>query len=371
MANITQKLKTAIANPSFIPYFVRARLATQFSYKFCHLLGAWAFAPETINIYPTMRCNLKCAMCFVKFYKAKTELGLDQWLRIIDQLKFFHPRIHLSGGEPFIYPEIIELIAHIKKNHLFLHITTNGTFLSNYAEMIVDLKVNRLDISIDGPREIHDKLRGVAGSYDRILNGLNKIKNFKKGRRLPVIKFNSMLNLENPEIAKDLIKLGQELKVETIQFIHPLFLDAGSVARHQKFLQQHLNRKVNYWQKADCFKPKPADLKKTEIILQKLDRPGPIKVEVFPRFNNQELRAYYNMERTCHSIFTGRCQAMWNTATILPDGQIESCPDYVIGNCLKEKFLILWNNNLMRLLRRRIRNHRFFSVCRACCFFYQ
>jgi hypothetical protein len=62
---------------------------------------------------------------------------------------------------------------------------------------------------------------------------------------------------------------------------------------------------------------------------------------------------------------------MWHTLTLLPDGKMESCPDYVIGSCRRSRLTRIWNGAAMRGLRRRMRKKDFFPVCRACCFFYQ
>ena len=119
-------------------------------------------------------------MCFERLRKPNPEMEIGGWIKIIDQIKRFQPRIHLSGGEPFVYPEIVDLISYIKKSGLFLAITTNGTFLSKHAEEIIRMNVNRIHISIDGPKEIHDKIRGVKGTFDRIMTGLAKINKLKK-----------------------------------------------------------------------------------------------------------------------------------------------------------------------------------------------
>lgn len=371
MANLTQKIRTALYNPSYAPSIVWRRLSTKFSYSFCGFLKARSFPPETVNIYPTDRCNLKCSMCFVRLQEPEPEMVSAQWIKIVDQIKTFHPRIHLSGGEPFFYPEIGNLITYIKKNDLFLTITTNGTYLDEHADEIVNMKVNRINISIDGPKEIHDKIRGVKGTFDRIVNGLKKIMVLRRNDRLPEIQIHSMINFADPGVMQWMINFASGLHAHAVKFLYPLFVDSQCLKSHSQFLKQTLNRDLNYWRRADVSYARPQDFTETLHVLASLKKERHIPFEIFPPFNLDQLKAYYTGESGFSESYKGRCQAMWNTVTILPSGNIESCPDYILGNCSKEKFISLWNNEIMRALRRRIKNRQFFGVCRACCFFYQ
>lgn len=297
-------------------------------------------------------------------------MPLEDWIKIIEQIKKFHPRIHLSGGEPFMYPEIKGLIAHLKKYDLFVAITTNGTFLTEYASDIIGMKINELHVSIDGPKDVHDTIRGVAGTYDRIMHGLEVIKRLKKRSTLPVLRINSMINFTNTGVMKKMIEFARDVDAESIQFLHPLFVDAQSLAVHRRFLDEHLKRDLNYWQFADVACARPENFTTTYNVLKDLNKERALSVEILPQFEPQQMKTYYTMDNRFYSTYSGRCHAMWNTATILASGDVESCPDYVIGNCREEDFRSLWNNEKMRQLRRRIRDRNFFTVCRACCYFY-
>jgi MoaA/NifB/PqqE/SkfB family radical SAM enzyme len=371
MVRLIRKLRTAINNPKHIHFLVWRRLSAKFSYYFSDLLNAYSLPPESINIYPTDRCNLKCSMCFEKLRKPKPELEISDWIKIVDQIKKFRPRIHLSGGEPFVYPKIIELISYIKKSGLFLTITTNGTFLTECAHDIIRMMVNRIHISIDGPKETHDRIRGVEGTFDRIMEGVYKLKSFQHNKPLPVIRINSMINFSNLDTMQEVIKIGRAMNAEGIQFLHPFFLDPQSLAAHRLFIGKQLNADLNYWQGADITCDNPRNFEETHRYLDNLQKESSISVEIFPPFNFEQLKSYYTMDKNFRPLCIGKCQAMWNTATILPSGDVESCPDYIIGNCTKKNFIALWNNKPMRALRQRIRNRDFFTVCRACCFFYQ
>lgn len=371
MADLSRKLKTARENPRLVPGIVSHRVKSRFSRYFTSLLKGWSYPPETVNIYPTAGCNLKCAMCFVRFARSGDDLSLDDWKDIVGQVRRFRPRIHLSGGEPFLYKDIIPLIEHIKKAGLFLHITTNGTFLAEHAAQIVKAGINQIDISIDGVKETHDRIRGVPGTFDKILAGLDGLTKAKAGGPLPTVKMNSILNFEQPAEMEKLLEIMSGYGVSEAQFIHPLFLDRGAVESHREYLKQALNRDVNGWAHADRYQVKPANLGEVRKATDRMRKDSKVRVTVFPDFDPDQAQAYYQADRALASLVRPRCRAMWDTATILANADLESCPDYVVGNCLEKPFAELWNSEPMRQLRLRIRYGEYFSVCRACCFFYQ
>ncbi len=371
MAELIRKLQSAWKNPGLVPRILWRLVQARSGRHFTGLLKGWSFPPETVNIYPTTACNLNCAMCFIRFSGVGPGLDFGSWTKLVDQLKTFLPRIHLSGGEPLLYPQIDGLIAHIKSAGMFLHVTTNGTLLADHAAELVRQGVNQIKISIDGPRETHDRLRGVPGTFDRAMTGLDTLQRHRGRSPSPKVKINSILNFEKPGTMGELLKAVAGLGVAEVQFIHPLFLSTAGIAQHRRYLRAAIDRDVDCWLHADQYRVEPLNLNEIVEITAYLKRNTDIRVTVFPDFDAAQAEAYYHDRRDLISLVKPQCAAMWNTATILANGDLESCPDYVVGNCLTKPFPELWNAEPMRALRRRIRDGEYFSVCRACCFFYQ
>ena len=371
MADFKEKFRNLLINYRQAPAMIWRRYNARLSHGLSTLKKHHASPPEALNFYPTDRCNLKCSMCFERLRKPRKEMRLADWQKTIDQVKKFRPRIHLSGGEPFVYPHIMELIDSIKKEKLFLAITTNGTFLNDHAARIIKSGVNRLHVSIDGPEKIHDQIRGIPGTFKKIITGLNTIKKLRGSRKLPVIRINSMLNLDNPAAMQEVINIACRIDADQVQFQHPLFVDKQSLSSHRFFLKKRLNLNLNYWQNANINITRPESFKKASVVIDNLKAELGVKVTVFPEIAKKDLKIYYCNDNLFYQTFHGRCRAMWSTATILPNGDIESCPDYIVGNCLKTSVLHSWNNAEMKKLRERIHKKHFFTVCRGCCFFYQ
>ena len=141
--------------------------------------------PQSISLTITNHCNLRCQMCgqwsqegYVRgdTGRLRREMTLADWKRVVDELAAHGtPLLLLRGGEPFMLPGIIELLEYIHNRGIFISIDTNGTLLDRYAEDIVRIGSMHLTISVDGPEEIHDAVRGVPGTFQRIKAGAARI----------------------------------------------------------------------------------------------------------------------------------------------------------------------------------------------------
>jgi heme d1 biosynthesis protein len=122
------------------------------------------------------RCNLACKHCYsisadVDF---PGELSTQQVFDVMNDLKGFRvPVLILSGGEPLLRPDILEISRHAKAMGFYVALSTNGTMIdeSNINE-IAEVGYDYLGISIDGKRETHDEFRQKKGAFDASLKGL-------------------------------------------------------------------------------------------------------------------------------------------------------------------------------------------------------
>lgn len=370
MHRIVRQTRTILRNPENALSLTARRSGWKISRYCAPLMGYRALPPETVNIYPTDRCNLNCSMCFEKLRDPRPELTPDDWQHVIDDFARFKPRIHLSGGEPLLYKGIGEIIHHCKRHGLYCAITTNGTLLAHHADTIIKHRVNELTVSIDGPRDVHDAIRGVAGAFDNTMRGLQIIAQRRTRPESAVLRINSMLNPKDPAAMQEVIRIAIQHKAEAIKFIHPMFAGEQDIAAHRHFLMHNLGRGLNYWQGAQAVIQEQPDIKTIQQVCNDLQRETALHTEIFPSFNEIQLKHYYTMDNRFPTTLHGACHAMWSTITLLPSGEIESCPDYIVGNCTTNRIKEVWNNTLMQALRRRIYHKRFFTVCRACCFYY-
>ncbi|MBN1262730.1 MAG: radical SAM protein [Candidatus Pacebacteria bacterium] len=145
--------------------------------------------PYKLTLALTDRCNSRCRLCRIWQKKFQREMGLAEISRFFRENDFFN-WIDLTGGEVFLREDLLEIIKVIlltQKKLYFLHLPTNGR-LSNKIETaireILALGPPRLIISIalDGPPEIHDRLRGVKGSWREAVRTYQLLQKIKSKR---------------------------------------------------------------------------------------------------------------------------------------------------------------------------------------------
>ena len=144
---------------------------------------------------PTLGCNFACPYCFENAKDRKTDLMSEDVQKAIANVvdktieKYGCRRVHVMwyGGEPLLGKEVIEnlskLLIEIAEKHSAGYsamIITNGYLLDEQAvRMLERSRVYKAQITIDGPREIHNKTRILktgAGSFDRIIENISSVK---------------------------------------------------------------------------------------------------------------------------------------------------------------------------------------------------
>lgn len=164
---------------AIVGLFLCVFLAIMFQKGIINLLWAMlgiAKAPQPVymQIEPTSRCNLNCKMCFRdECPYPEGDMALEKFKQIIGGYpKLRH--VHLTGfGEPFLCPDIFQMIDYAKKCNIEVEITTNGTLLTpKLCEKITNSGLDQLNISIDGI-ETYEKIRKVP--VDLVLGGLENL----------------------------------------------------------------------------------------------------------------------------------------------------------------------------------------------------
>jgi len=111
----------------------------------------------------------------------RQELKLEDWKRLVDEIAGHKIDFFLiRGGEPFLFPGIIELLEHIHSKGILISVDTNGTVLKKYVKDLVRIGDIHLTISVDGPEEIHDYVRSVKGSFQKIKENIALLRQLEK-----------------------------------------------------------------------------------------------------------------------------------------------------------------------------------------------
>ncbi len=136
-----------------------------------------------IHLQLTLNCNLRCAFCgqWGKYgYMKKaglSELSTEDWLKVIDQASDYRaatgiaPEFILWGGEPLVSPAFVPVAERLRQYGFTTALVTNGVLLKDFAA-VINRTVDTVYVSLDGPPEIHENIRGRAGIFEQIMAGV-------------------------------------------------------------------------------------------------------------------------------------------------------------------------------------------------------
>ena len=165
----------------------------------------------------TGRCNMRCAFC--EWWKTDTpELPTKKAMAAIDAVcSLGVPFFDLSGGEPLLRNDLTTLAKRAASHGCLVSMNTNGTLLNESRVSEVAGVFDLVVVSLDGPKEVHDKIRGVAGTYDKAVEAIKLLKN--RGVRVGV---NSVVTPWNITILPQFIEeLRSQVDFVQVQPIHP------------------------------------------------------------------------------------------------------------------------------------------------------
>lgn len=150
-------------------------------------------APRPVVVWAvTKACNLRCVHCYASATPgpAPHELTPREGYALLDDLaKFEVPAVLFSGGEPLYRPETPDFIRHARSLGLACTLSTNGLLIDDrMADLLAEIGLKYVGISLDGSRDKHDKLRGMKGAYDGTLAAVDRCRarGIKVGLRFTV-----------------------------------------------------------------------------------------------------------------------------------------------------------------------------------------
>jgi MoaA/NifB/PqqE/SkfB family radical SAM enzyme len=170
----------------------------------------------------TDRCNLKCRHCYAAgapdFGARMSAADETDFLRLL--AKVSAPALLMSGGEPLLHPNFWSRLALAKELGLRVIVSTNGVLIDAAAARELGDKASYVGVSLDGPRELHDRFRGVRGAFDASIGAIRLLAS--GGCRVGL-----RVTLASPvlECLDEMFGLAESLPISRICFYH--FMPAG------------------------------------------------------------------------------------------------------------------------------------------------
>jgi len=157
----------------------------------------------------TYACNHKCAFCYNCPQRGRRELSKEQIVsgltKIADLGCVF---LVLSGGEPLTRPDFFDIAWAGKRLGFALRIYTNGYLIDEIvARKMKELMPFEIEVSFHGARpETMDKLTGVPGSFDRVVQGIRNLRkhDLKVNMKCPITRWNQWELRDLKDLAESL-----------------------------------------------------------------------------------------------------------------------------------------------------------------------
>lgn len=140
---------------------------------------SWGRTIEYVRLSLTEACNFCCPYCRPEEITPESQTNLvnvEEWLAILNAFHLLGVRaVRLTGGEPLVYPHIMELLKRIKATAWFedISMTTNGSFLAARAHELKAAGLDRLNISLDTvDPDMFDLRTGRKGYLGAVIKGI-------------------------------------------------------------------------------------------------------------------------------------------------------------------------------------------------------
>ena len=378
LRNLKRNLAKSITQPGYALKAFKQRLLSYLTYA---IHDGYSHYPETVDLFLTYRCNLRCKMCGqwgpsgtsreMSAKELKDELSLEEIYKIINDIKTFKPNVTLFGGEPLLYSNWEKVVSRIKEEGMRCNMITNGILLEKHANSIINLGTDEIIFSLDGPREVHDEVRGAKGTFDRAFKGLKLIRDIKKksGLNKPVVNISSTIFETNYKRLDELISIAEELMASTITFHHLIFLSKEMYNHHNKIFKGYYGMVCNDWK--GFVRDSLPDID-VELLIRKKEeiekRDSKVKIAFYPNFTNEEIRRYYTEFDFTSSSYGKRCISPWMVSYIFPDGTVRPCQslNFSPGNVRDEPFRKIWNNEKYMRFRKITKKEKRYPACTRC-----
>lgn len=322
----------------------------------------------------TMRCNLTCEFCYVGDIlniegEWRQELPIETLQRAFPDQEGL--QVSLTGGEIFMRKDILEVMGVFQdKGYVCGYLTTNGTIISDErAEALADLAskgfLKHISVSIDGPGEMHDKARGVKGTFERTSAGLRRLQEAARRKGAPLrVSINTTVAHETLEVLDQMVGVAAELGVDAIGLNHLMFSTPAEVQETIALLGTDDPKVISTYVTEDPGLD-PARVRTQVDALVARCREKGVRFDMRPKVRTGIIDDYY----TPGTPVAGRCLYPFLYARVSFSGKAYFCPfiRVEVGDLTTQSLEEVWTGPRYMELRKKLVESRLFPVCRRCC----
>ncbi len=337
------------------------------------------YGPEWIVLGVNNICNLHCKMCDVgivntasNFYQnlmgtSPLNMPMELIEIIFDQTAKFYPKTKIGYAftEPLIYPDLIESLQYAKTKNLYTSITTNALTLKQKAIDICESGLNDIFISLDGPEEIHNMIRGHKSSFQKAIEGIDEL--LKHSLR-PNVSIFCVITEWNIGHLKEFTDYFKKFPLKQLGFMHTNFTPDFIVSNHNKIYGDKYPATISNTEQIQISRMNLNILLDEIIEIKNTDYP--FEISFSPEIEGEgDLDVFYNKPEK----LIGRiCNDVFRNIMIKSDGSIipahGRCYNLSIGNIYNNSLKEIWNSKVVSEFRKDLMDAGgLLPACSRCC----
>ena len=315
--------------------------------------------PRIVAIEPTYKCNLFCSTCFYKKSSDnRPELKAEHFINFLQKIPNL-TFVGFPGREPLLKEDFLKIVAYLSEKNIPMRLLTNGTLVtSKNAPKVVYDKNNRIMLSLDGTRMVHNKIRGTSFAYDRVIKAVSLLKN---KCRLDVV---CVINEKNLKTLWRLPAIIKELGLKKIIFEYERRYTGNDVVKSSRTMGGFGFADLKLSKSA---KPKYslAELRKNIEKMEKEAVKSAVEVGYLPVYFKKEMGNMYR--RSLRKKYKCTCDYLDKTR-IDPVGNYIHCFALrkPFGNILVSSLEETWNSRQYINFRKRILKNNLLPICETC-----
>ena len=299
--------------------------------------------PSLVQLAITTKCNMSCKMCQRKNIKITNQnMPFEKVKKIIDRLQGVSKIALVGMGEPFLHPDLFNIIKYCIDKKIFTQVTTNGTLLiPENIEKVFESGLQNLTISLESING-----NSIFGHND--FSVINNIKN--------IIEYKNKYNSKRPYLTLQIVLLSEVMNEipEIIQWAKINGINHINLSRANIITEPQLKRPSR--EEEIVFFKKLKMLRKKHKI-----RVDCVQDQIYPGFMGkcyQWLLSFINLDNWC---------LKWSYCIyVQEDGSITPCfhPSHKnYGNILEKNLKEIWNGKEFQNLRK---SRALLEPCIAC-----
>lgn len=284
--------------------------------NFIRYFNGYSPQPFFISFIITYRCNLNCDFCYQKNYPktAQLDFNIKDLMTIHKSMNYFiKPNIHIFGGEPTMHQEFSDIVSFFEKNNYRLYMTTNGTRLNEFIDVLKNFK--EINISLN------------SNNWEEIIESADKLKRQTKSR------INLTYTLHSTDKIYKILKRFKNTKIDSLILLHLIFNNVNKTKNNFRLITYIDNQRIRF----------------------------------FPPIRKTDVKNYYT---NLNFPKKNKCLRPWFACVLLPNCDVIPCeqPKTILaGNLKEQKLSEIWNGKDFREFRVRIQKEGIWRHCIRCC----